>query len=153
MVHEFQLAGQRVRLWQKTGETYRHILLKALGYAMFAPAFPTLTIETPVGLRYRPDLIARDVAGNFLLWGECGLNSLRKTAWLLKHTDLGQLVLLKHELSNLDLLVAQLRKAVAVRYRAPERLVLINFVAEIETLAANREISVVPPHWYTRHVI
>lgn len=153
MVYEFQLAGQRVRLWQRVGETYRHVLLKALGYAMYAPLFPTLTIETPVGLRYRPDLVARDAAGNFSFWGECGLNSLRKTAWLLKHAGVEQLVLFKADLSNLDLLIAQLEKSVPVRYRAPQRLVLINFVPQIEALTTTREIAAVPPDWYTRHVI
>src|SRR5215203_1046860 len=46
MLHDFNLAGKRMRLWQRTGESYEHILMKALGYAMFAPRYPNLEIET-----------------------------------------------------------------------------------------------------------
>ena len=35
-LYYFELAGRGVRLWQRPGETYRHVLLKALGFAMFA---------------------------------------------------------------------------------------------------------------------
>ena len=153
MVYEFHLAGQRVRLWQKTGETYQHILLKALGFAMYAPLFPTLEIETRVGLRYRPDLVARDAQGRFLFWGECGLNSLRKTAWLLKHAGVEQLVLFKLEQGNLALLIEQLRAAVAPRYRPAERLQLINFAAQVGDWTTRRIIETVPPAWFTRHII
>jgi hypothetical protein len=59
MLHDFYLAGKRVRLWQRGGESYEHILMKALGFAMFASRYPNLEIETKIGLRYKPDLIAR----------------------------------------------------------------------------------------------
>jgi len=75
MLHDFQLAGKRVRLWQRTGESYEHILMKALGFAMFVKKYPMLEIEMKVGLRYKPDLVARNVKGEFLFWGEAGANS------------------------------------------------------------------------------
>ncbi len=59
MLHDFQIAGRKVRLWQRNGESYEHILMKALGYAMFARQYPTLEIETKVGLRYKPDLVVQ----------------------------------------------------------------------------------------------
>ena len=40
MLHDFQLTGERVRLWQRPGESYEHILMKALGYAMFIGKYP-----------------------------------------------------------------------------------------------------------------
>ncbi len=77
MLHDFQLAEQRVRLWQRNGESYEHILMKALGFAMFAGQYPTLEIEVKIGLRYKPDLVARNPNGDFLFGGEAGANSLR----------------------------------------------------------------------------
>lgn len=52
-----------MRLWQRPGESYGHVLLKALGYAMFVGEYPGLEIELSVGLRYKPDLVALNVAG------------------------------------------------------------------------------------------
>jgi hypothetical protein len=85
MLHDFQLAKKKIRLWQRIGESYEHVLMKALGFALFIEEYPMLEIEVKVGLRYKPDLVARGNADNFLFWGEAGANSIRKTAWLLKH--------------------------------------------------------------------
>jgi hypothetical protein len=49
MLHDFMLAEKRVRLWQRTGESYEHVLMKALGYAMFVKKYPQMEIETRVG--------------------------------------------------------------------------------------------------------
>lgn len=152
MLHDFNLAGRRVRLWQRTGESYEHILMKALGYAMFVNEFPTLEIEVKVGLRYKPDLIARNIAGDFLLWGEAGANSIRKTSWLLKHTRTKKLVLFKIN-QNVAALIEQLREEIPAKYRADGRLVLINFVKEIADLTASKQIEKVFPDWFTEYNI
>ncbi len=148
MLHDFRLAGQKVRLWQRNGESYEHILMKALGYAMFADEYPTLEIEIKVGLRYKPDLVARDADGGFLFWGEAGANSLRKTAWLLKHTRTKKLVLFKIG-QNITQLIAQIRAEIPAKYRPNGRLVLINFVADIKDLTADRQIEKVSKDWFT----
>ena len=155
MLHDFTLAGRRVRLWQRPGETYEHVLLKALGYAMYVGEFPQLEIEPKVGLRYYPDLVARtDGPGRppFAFWGECGLVSMRKVAWLLKHAGVERLALFKLA-TNAGALAAELRAATDARYRAAGRLVVVNFVPEIATLAADRRVARVPQSWYTLHVV
>ena len=152
MLHDFRLAGQKTRLWQRNGESYEHILMKALGYAMFAPFYPTLEIEVKVGLRYKPDLVARDANGEFLFWGEAGANSLRKTGWLLKHTRLQKLALFKIG-QNIHQLVEQLRAAIPEKYRPKGRLVLINFAADIKDLTADRQIEKVSKDWFTEVII
>jgi hypothetical protein len=82
MHYDFELAGRRVRLWQRTGESYEHVLMKALGYAMYVAEFPALEIEQRVGLRYKPDLVARgtgrEFESPFAFWGECGQNAVRR---------------------------------------------------------------------------
>lgn len=148
MLHDFQLAGKRMRLWQRVGESYEHVLMKALGFAMFAGEFPTLEIEIKVGLRYIPDLIAQNAAGEFLFWGECGSNSLRKTAWILKHTRTEKLVLFKIN-QNHEQLTRQLREEIPAKYRSPNRLILINFVGDIVNLTASKEIEKVPKNWFS----
>jgi hypothetical protein len=155
MLYDFELAGRRVRLWQRTGESYEHVLMKALGYAMFVGEFPALEIEQRVGLRYKPDLVARggaEFALPFAFWGECGQTAVRKTAWLLKHAGVARLVLFKI-ISSPAALVSELRAAVAERYRAPERLVIINFASDIVMRTRERRIARVPDSWYTRTVV
>jgi len=148
MLHDFQLAGQRIRLWQRNGESYEHVLMKALGYSMFAEKYPTLEIEMKVGLRYKPDLVARNRIGDFLFWGEAGANSLRKTAWLLKHTQTRKLALFKIG-RNVNQLIAQLREEIPAKYRPKDRLILINFVGDIVNLTAAKQIEKVSQDWFT----
>ncbi len=133
--------------WQRVGESYEHILMKALGYAIFVGEYPTLEVEVKVGLRYKPDLVARSENGDFLFWGEAGANSLRKTAWLLKHTRTEKLALFKIG-QNRSQLVEQLRAEIPVKYRPPGRLVLINFVGNIKDLTGGKQIEKVSQDWF-----
>jgi hypothetical protein len=148
MVHDFQLAGKRIRFWQRLGESYEHVLMKALGYVMFAKHFPQMEIEKKVGLRYKPDLVARDESGNFIFWGEAGDNSIRKTLWLLKHARVEKLVLFKIAVNKTQF-INQLREEIPQKYRAGERLNLINFVAGIKDLTADKQIEKVSKDWFT----
>lgn len=148
MLHDFVLAERRVRLWQRTGESFEHVLMKALGFAMFVGEFPDLEIEKTVGLRYNPDLVAQNANGDFLFWGECGSNAIRKTAWLLKHARVERLVLFKIN-HNAAQLAEQLREQIPARYRPPGKLSLINFDQYIVSLTADRKIPRVLPEWFT----
>lgn len=126
--------------------------MKALGFALFAPEFPGMEIETKVGLRYKPDLAARDASGKFLFWGEAGDNSLRKTNWLLKHARVERLVLFKVAAAERQL-VRQLREEIPAKYRPPERVVLINFRVNIAELTRDKQIEKVSADWFSRTVI
>jgi uncharacterized protein YaeQ len=152
MLYDFELKGRRVRLWQRPGESYEHILMKALGFVMFVDEFPNIEIEKSVGLRYKPDLVAQNEAGEFIFWGECGANSVRKTVWLLKHARVEKLVLFKIG-QNVRQLIEQLREEVAPRYRVNEKLSLINFNSDIVELTSGRKINIIPADWYTKAII
>ena len=152
MLHDFLLAGKRMRLWQRQGESYEHILMKALGFAMFVEEYPTLEIEVKVGLRYKPDLIARSGNGDFLFWGECGSNSLRKTNWLLKHTRTEKLVLFKIG-QNPEQLIKQLHEEIPAKYRPVGRLSLVNFVTDIKDLTASKQIAKVSQDWFKEFTV
>ncbi len=160
MLHDFELAGRRVRLWQRRGETFEHVLLKALGFAMYVAECPALEIELPVGLRYKPDLVALNGAAGggpragarFLFWGECGLVSMRKVAWLLKHGDSERVVLFKLA-CGVQPLLRELRDAVEPRYRGGGRLQLVNFAADVAERATSRRVETVPEGWYRKFVV
>jgi len=157
MLYDFELVGRRVRLWQRRGESYGHVLMKALGYAMFVGLYPSLEIELPVGLRYKPDLVALNEAedgrphtgARFRFWGECGMVSMRKVAWLLKHGDAERLVLFKTG-SSVRAYTRELRDSVEPRYRGDGRLTLVNFAPDIAERAAERRIESVPVSWYEK---
>lgn len=110
--------------------------------------FPDLEIETDVGLRYTPDLIVIADDRKYPFWGECGQNSIRKTAWLLKHTRLEKMVLFKIGM-NIDSLIKQHRNEIPTKYRLKNRLILINFVSEIIDLTNTKEIEKVSNDWYS----
>lgn len=152
MLHDFYLAEKRIRLWQRVGESYEHILMKALGFAMFAEEYPQMEIETKVGLRYKPDLVARGRKGELLFWGEAGANSLRKTAWLLKHTRTEKLVLFKIG-QNTAQLIEQFRQEIPEKYRPRNRFFLINFTGQIVNLTASRQIAKVSKDWFDEFII
>ncbi|MEJ7862616.1 MAG: hypothetical protein WKF90_13385 [Pyrinomonadaceae bacterium] len=150
MLHDFELAKKRIRLWQRIGESYEHVLMKALGFALFVEEFPMLEIETKVGLRYKPDLVARgEEANNFIFWGEAGANSIRKTKWLLKHARVERLVLFKIAINEAQF-VKQLREEILLKYRTGGKLILINFKGEIKHLTATKQIEKVSKDWFTK---
>ncbi len=157
MLYDFELAGRRVRLWQRRGESYGHVLMKALGYAMYAGEYPNLEIELSVGLRYKPDLVSvnegeagRPRAGaRFLFWGECGMVSMRKVAWLLKHGDAERVVLFKTG-AGVRAYTGELRDSVEPRYRGGGRLTLVNFRGDIAERVDERRIESVPAEWYEK---
>lgn len=152
MLYDFELAGKRKRLWRRISESYEHILLKALGYTMFVDEFPNLEIEKKVGLRYKPDLVAQSDKNEFIFWGEAGDNSFRKTAWLLKHARVENLVLFKLAINDLQF-VRQLRAEIPLRYRENDKLSVINFVPNIVEITVNRKIDRVLPNWFKKTIV
>lgn len=152
MLHDFNLAGNRMRLWQRVGESYEHVLMKALGFAMFVGKYPNLEIETKLGLRYTPDLIAFSEKNDYAFWGECGQNSIRKTHWILKHTRTEKMVLFKLGM-NTESLVKQIREEIPPKYRENGRLSLINFVKEIVKLTESKQIEKVSADWFSKFEI
>lgn len=144
--YHFRIAGQRITLYKKNGESYEHVLMKALGYAMFRPQFPQMEIEKRIGLRYKPDLIAMTELGKPEFWGECGQVGLRKIVWIAKHSGTQQLALFKFNITA-DHFIAQVRAEVEARYRPPSRIRLFNFDSRI-LQEAGEEFTEVPDSWY-----
>lgn len=152
MLHRFETKNGVLRLWQQRGESFEHVLMKALGYAMHADEFPGLEVERSVGLRYKPDIIAIGADGAFDFWGECGLTTIRKTVWLAKHSGARRMTLFKIAYGA-EQLAEQLRAVIEPKYREPGRMRIVNFVREIKDLTASRQIAKVSADWYAETVI
>ena len=77
-------AGRRVVFVKRAGESERHVLLKALVFARYAPDYPNLAVEVGFGHRYKPDLVSLDLDGRPEFWAECGETARAKIASLVR---------------------------------------------------------------------
>ena len=64
--------GRQVVFVKKPYESDTHVLMKALLWALYLPAYPELTVEIAIGDRYKPDVVALDARGEPGFWGEAG---------------------------------------------------------------------------------
>lgn len=64
--------GRQVVFVKKPNESDRHVLMKALMWALYLPQYPDLTVEIAIGDRYKPDVVALDPAGAPRFWAEAG---------------------------------------------------------------------------------
>jgi hypothetical protein len=144
--YHIRVAGERLTVHKKNGESYEHVLMKVLGYAMFRPLYPRLEVEKRIGLRYKPDLIALDDQGKAEFWGECGHVGLRKVVWLAKHRGARQIALFKFDILAKHF-IEQVREEVEPRYRPPSRIRLFNFDSVVAK-EAPEEVHGIPEHWY-----
>lgn len=80
----------RIVLSKSPQESARHVIMKALLWALYLPDYPTLTVEIRIGDRYKPDLVAFDPQPNIyaadkpLFWGESGVVSQDKIESLVR---------------------------------------------------------------------
>ena len=150
MLLKFEVLGRKLPLYKRAGESFEHVMLKALGYGLFAEKYEGLEIERRLGGRYTPDVVAVGDDGRVLFWGECGSVSIRKAAWLAKHSGAGELAFFKLALAAG--FVAELRDAIDARYRSPGRIGVYSFAAgtreRVEALALRLET--IPADWYRR---
>ncbi|WP_025745616.1 hypothetical protein [Kallotenue papyrolyticum] len=78
--------GQTLVLVKRPYERVEHVVQKALLWALYLPSYPALRVEVPLPQpsRYKPDLLALDLAGEPSFWGECGEVALDKLRFLLQ---------------------------------------------------------------------
>ncbi len=111
--------GKQVVFVKKADESTEHVVMKALLWALYLPAYPNLAVEMPVGDRYRPDVVALDGQGHPYFWGEAGAVSKDKLAVLGRRYRLTHFALAKWD-TDLEPVVAQVHKALrGVVRRAP----------------------------------
>ena len=120
MTHELLLrrkwtlrAGDRqVVLVKKPYESTEHVVMKALLWALYLPEFPDLTVEVPVGDRYKPDVVALSEQGPPRFWGEAGDVSVAKIRSLARRYQKTHLAVAKWD-TRLEPTIAIVTDAIA----------------------------------------
>lgn len=111
--------GKQVVFVKKADESTEHVVMKALLWALYLPAYPNLAVEIPVGDRYRPDVVALDDQGQPHFWGEAGVVSKEKLTALGRRYRATHFALAKWD-TPLTPVVGQVHKALrGVERRAP----------------------------------
>ena len=80
----FRAHGRQIVLVKKRNEQSAHVYMKAFLWALYLPRYPNLFIETGIGGRYKPDLVALNPSGYPLFWGEAGHIGRNKVRALLR---------------------------------------------------------------------
>jgi hypothetical protein len=87
--------GRKLVLAKRAWESERHVLLKALVFGLYVPAYPDLAVERAIGQHYKPDLVTLDTDSQPLFWAECGETGRQKLAHLIKAFPATHLVVAK----------------------------------------------------------
>lgn len=123
----FRVHGDSLRLFKAKGESVHQIYLKVLTYALYAERFDSLEIDPRVDCKYAPHVAHLDLTGDVQFWAHCGDVSMEQVAYILKHSDAEEVVLVREdERSNLDDYVAYVKRHIHYRYTTG-RLRLLSF--------------------------
>lgn len=107
---------RKLILVTRAGESVRHILLKALVFGLYVATYPQLAVETAIGKRYKPDLVALDDEGHPTFWAECGEIGREKIVHLVRAYPTTHLVVAK-QTSSLNPYLAIARSARSTKQR------------------------------------
>ena len=120
----FRAHGKQMVFIKKALESDIHVLTKAFLWALFLPDYPHLSVEIPIGDRYKPDLVQFDDEGEPMFWGEAGRVSQRKMQNLVRRFRKTHLVFAKW---NMDL--APYRKIVQKEIRSVRRSTPVDLIS------------------------
>ncbi len=76
--------GKKVVFIKSRSERTEHVLMKTFLWALYLPQYPMLRVETRIGDRYKPDVVALDDEGYPVFWGEAGQVGVQKIRSLLR---------------------------------------------------------------------
>ena len=79
----FRVGSRKLVVFKKSVESLRHVVMKALLWALYLPAYPQLRVEVPIGYRYKPDLVEAGSDGP-RFWAEAGSIGSQKLRRILK---------------------------------------------------------------------
>jgi hypothetical protein len=74
----FKAHGKQVVFVKHAKEHSAHVVIKALLWALYLPDYPHLSVEIPVGDRFKPDVVALGTDRQPLFWGEAGKVGIEK---------------------------------------------------------------------------
>ena len=111
--------GQQVVFVKNPNEHSHHVLMKAFLWALYLPDYTDLSVEVPIGDRYKPDVVSLDGQGQPRFWGEAGQVGVRKIRSLVKRYPHTHFAIAKWE-TRLDPVVEIVQRAISdVKRTAP----------------------------------
>lgn len=131
----FDVGQRKIVLAQKADEQSHHVLMKAFLWALYLPKYPALSMELPIGSRYRPDVVQVDPRCRPQFWAESGKLGKTKICSLVKRFPHTHFAFGKWQ-SNLLPLERMLRSIVSTLERT-EPIDLISFPADSAKLFLN----------------
>ena len=99
----FRAHGKQMVFVKKALEGETHVLAKALLWGLFLPDYPELSVEIPIGYRYKPDLVQMDDSGTPEFWGEAGKVGAKKIRTLIRRFRSTHLVFAKWNMNLVPL--------------------------------------------------
>ncbi len=81
--YTFRTGQNKLVVVKKPVESLRHVVMKALLWALYLPAYPQVRVEVPIGYKYKPDLVQMGPQGPEF-WAEAGSVGARKLEQVLK---------------------------------------------------------------------
>jgi len=81
--YTFRVGSRKLVFVKRPVEHPRHVIMKALLWALYVPLYPDLRIEVPIGYKYKPDLVQMG-SDSPLFWGEAGHVGNQKLKRMLK---------------------------------------------------------------------
>ncbi len=78
----FRAGGKKQVFVKKPVEHHRHVVMKALLWALYLPEYAQLQVEVSIGFRYKPDLVAPG-DDTPLFWAEAGRVGNQKLQWVI----------------------------------------------------------------------
>ena len=134
--------GRQVVFIKKNRESGIHVFMKAFIWALFLPQYPDLSVEIPIGYRYKPDLVQIDTSGEPVFWGEAGKVGYKKMKTLVNRFRHTHLVFAKWDM-NLEPFERMLTKASSsIQRSAPIDLISFPAGSEEHFIKPNRTIQI-----------
>lgn len=113
----FKAHGKQVVFVKHAREQSAHVFMKALLWALYLPEYPELSVEIPVGDRFKPDVVALGPDHEPIFWGEAGKVSTEKIRSLVRRYRHTHFAIAKWNM-NITPLIDLVEKAVSKHHRS-----------------------------------
>jgi hypothetical protein len=81
--YTFRVGRRKLITVKKPAESMRHVVMKALLWALYLPDYPRMRVEVPIGFKYKPDLVETGSCGP-RFWAEAGSVGTQKLRRIFK---------------------------------------------------------------------
>lgn len=141
----FNIDKEKVSFFKSADEPYIKILLKAIGYYICKPAYPTLQVDPPIYRKYKPSMLSLDFSDNILAWIDVLERDYEKIEYISKHFHANKLILIEMS-DDINKYIAEVKKKVHYRYH--ENIRIINLIPELIHYVDPTEVVVIHD-WYS----